>query len=184
VERAREIARRLADMHAPIDVDALLQSTGSSGKAIARPQIAQSLVDAGHAASVADAFARYLDERSPAYVPHQGISPAAIIPIVARHGGVTSMAHPGRLRRDELIPSLVDAGLPCIEAYHSSHDAADQARYIAFARRYRLAISGGSDFHGDGTRAASAFGVVGLPPSEYDHFRAVLHDATLQRTSR
>ena len=61
VERARNIAAALERLGAPIDLDDLLASAGSrSGKAVARPQIAQSLIKAGHVATVAEAF-----EKSP-----------------------------------------------------------------------------------------------------------------------
>ncbi|HLG59248.1 MAG TPA: PHP domain-containing protein [Vicinamibacterales bacterium] len=179
VERAREIGERLARLNVPIDVDALVASAASaSGKAIARPQIAERLVAAGHVSSVAEAFDRYLDERSPAYVPHRGASPAEIVSLVTTCGGVASVAHPGQLKKDELIGELVDAGLPCLEAYHSSHDMEAQRHYLDLAGRFRLAVTGGSDFHGDGTRRAEFFGVVGLPPAEFERFKAVLAQAT------
>jgi len=143
----------------------------ASGKAVARPQIAQYLIAAGHASSVAEAFDRFLGENCDAYVPHQGAPPAAVVALVARAGGVASLAHPGRLRRDDLIPGLVDAGLACLEAYHSTHDESVQAHYLDLARRYGLVVSGGSDYHGDGTRHAECFGVVGLDPAAFERLQ-------------
>jgi predicted metal-dependent phosphoesterase TrpH len=175
VERAREIAGRLAKLRAPIDVDALVRSAVSrSGKALARPQIAQSLIDAGHVSSIAEAFDRFLDERAPAYVPHQGVSPMDVVALVDEWGGVASLAHPGQLKKDHLIGELVDAGLPCLEAYHSSHDAATQTHYLELAKRFGLDVTGGSDFHGDGTRRAEFFGAVGLPRADFERLRARL----------
>lgn len=175
VERAREIAERLARLDAPIDVDALVAAAASrSGKAIARPQIAERLVAAGHVASVAEAFDRFLDERAPAYVPHTGAPPMAVIALVSDCGGVASLAHPGQMKKDHLIADLVDAGLPCLEAYHSSHDDATQRHYLDIARRFNLAVTGGSDFHGDGTRRAEFFGAVGLPIGDFERLKTLL----------
>ena len=175
VERAREIARRLDRLGAPIDIDALVASAAAaSGKAVARPQIAQYLIAAGHVSTVAEAFDRFLGEECDAYVPHQGASPITVIQTVARAGGIASLAHPGRLKRDELIPELVEAGLGCIEAYHSTHDAAVQAHYLELAARYGVDVTGGSDYHGDGTRHAECFGSVGLDPAAYERLRARL----------
>ncbi len=176
VDRAREIAERLARAGAPIDIDALIASASqASGKAVARPQIAQYLIAAGHVSSVGEAFDRFLGENCDAYVPHQGASPATVVALVSSGRGVTSLAHPGRLNRDELIPDLVDAGLTCIEAYHSTHDATAQAHYLDLARRHGLLVTGGSDYHGDGTRHADCFGVVGLEPAAYERLKERLN---------
>src|SRR5690606_12622993 len=146
LERAQEIAERLARLGAPIDTDALVASaTARGGKSLARPQIAEMLIAAGHVASVAEAFERYLGEDSPAYVPHRGATPAEVVELVTRGGGAASLAHPGYKGagpappKDELVPELCEAGLVAIEAIHSSHDAAMQAHYLALARTYDLA---------------------------------------------
>jgi 3',5'-nucleoside bisphosphate phosphatase len=176
VDRAREIARRLERAGAPIDIDALIASASqASGKAVARPQIAQLLIAAGHVSSVGEAFDRFLGDTCAAYVPHQGASPAAVVSLVARSGGIASLAHPGRLNRDELIPGLIDVGLACIEAYHSTHDAALRDHYLELARQYGLLVTGGSDYHGEGTRHAECFGVVGLDPAAFERLKERLN---------
>jgi predicted metal-dependent phosphoesterase TrpH len=177
LERALEIARRLEELGAPIDVATLRElATAPGGKAIARPQLAEMLIAAGHVSSVAEAFERFLGEASPAYVPHRGASPAEVVELVARGGAAASLAHPGyrgagpTVPKDDLIPELVEAGLVAIEAIHSSHDAQTEAHYAAVARRHGLAVTGGSDYHGEGTRRAECFGVVHLPEAEFDDF--------------
>jgi 3',5'-nucleoside bisphosphate phosphatase len=173
VERAREIARRLAGLGAPIDVAGLIDTASApGGKALARPQIAQALIAAGHVATVQEAFERYLGEDSPAYVPHRGASPADVVSFVAANGGVASLAHPGYRPRDEIIAGLVDAGMEAIEVFHSAHDAAAEAHYQQVARQYELLMTGGSDYHGEGTRRAEFFGVVNLPREHYEALAA------------
>ena len=173
IERAKEIAARLAALGAPIDVEPLIQGAAKTGgKALARPQIARALIAAGHVGSVAEAFERYLSDTAPAYVPHRGASPADVVQLVAAAGGLASLAHPGQLQRDEIIPGLVDAGLAAIEAYHSSHDDAVQAHYIALADQQGVGVSGGSDYHGEGTRRAEFFGVTNLPSARYEDLLA------------
>ena len=175
LERALEIARRLETLGAPIDVQQLVDlATSPGGKAIARPQLADMLIAAGHVSSIAEAFERFLGEASPAYVPHRGASPAEVVELVARGGGAASLAHPGyrgagpALSKDELIPELIEAGLVAIEAIHSSHDALTEAHYVDLARQHGLAVTGGSDYHGEGTRRAEFFGVVHLPAVDFD----------------
>ena len=167
-DRAQQIAERLAAVGAPIDVPALMEAaTALGGKSLARPQIAAALIAAGHVTSIAEAFERFLAEDGPAYVPHRGASPVEVVDLILRAGGVASLAHPGYTRKDEIIPELVAAGLTAIEAYHSSHDQPTTARYLALGRQYGLCITGGSDFHGEGTRRSEFFGVTHLPVSDY-----------------
>jgi predicted metal-dependent phosphoesterase TrpH len=182
IDRAREIAGRLEALGAPIDLAPLLNGAATTGgKSLARPQIARALVDAGHVTSVAEAFEIYLQEDRPAYVPHQGASPADVIELVTAAGGLASLAHPGQLKKDTLIPSLVAAGLGAIEAHHSSHDAETTNHYLALARNYDLGVSGGSDYHGEGTRRSEFFGVINLPAAHFDDLlaRASVRGATV-----
>jgi 3',5'-nucleoside bisphosphate phosphatase len=168
-ERAVEIGNRLAALGAPIDADALLEEARApGGKSLARPQIAAALVAAGHVDSIAEAFERYLGEDSPAYLPHQGASPVEVVDLITRGGGITSLAHPGYRPRDAMIPELVEAGLTALEAFHSSHDEAAQAHYLRLAEAHDLAVTGGSDFHGTGTRRAEFFGRTHLPLEHFE----------------
>jgi 3',5'-nucleoside bisphosphate phosphatase len=89
--------------------------------------------------------------------------------------GVASLAHPGLLKRDEWIPEFAAAGLGALEVYHTNHDATATERYRAIAIRLGLAVSGGSDFHGDESHGAQNPGSVHLPR---EHFEG------LKRTSR
>jgi predicted metal-dependent phosphoesterase TrpH len=172
VERAREIAARLDRAGAPIDVDALLGAAAARGGTVARPQVAAALVSAAHAASIADAFDRFLDEGCVAYVPHAGASAAEVVRTIVMCGGVASLAHPGETRRDDLLPSLVEAGLGALEAVHSAHDEATRARYLELAAAYGLGVSGGSDYHGEGRRRSEFLGRVGLGRVQFAAFCA------------
>jgi predicted metal-dependent phosphoesterase TrpH len=169
VDRAIEIANRLAKLGAPIDVHPFIEAASQpGGKAIARPQIAQALIAAGHVATVQEAFDKYLAEDSPAYVPHTGATPSEVVGLVSSRGGVAALAHPGYRPQDDIIPGLIDAGMRAIEVFHSSHDEAATAHYLELAGRYRLMPTGGSDYHGEGTRRAEFFGVVNLPQEHFD----------------
>jgi len=175
IERAQEIGDRLNGLRAPIDISVLIENAGArGGKAIARPQIAAALVAAGHVSSVAEAFERFLGDCSPAYVPHRGASPAEVVSLIASSGGVASLAHPGLLNRDELIPELIDAGLKCIEAYHSAHSDHIRAHYVSLGERYGLGLTGGSDFHGVGSRRAEFLGRCVLPSESLERLMDLL----------
>ncbi len=172
LRRIRRIAARLTDRGLPVDADRLIADAQQTpGAAVGRPHVAQAMVRARHVASVREAFDRYLAEGRPGYVPHEGASPAAVVELIGRAGGIASLAHPGLLRRDALIGELAAVGLSAVEAYHSEHDAETSAHYVRLAGAHGLAVSGGSDYHGDADHGAATLGAVSLPPEHYERLR-------------
>ncbi len=100
--RACDIVERLSEAGAPLDGDLLFAADGEfAGATIARPQIAQALVRAGHVSSISEAFDRFLDVGRPGYVPHKGPRPETVVASIVRAGGIASLAHPGPLGRDD-----------------------------------------------------------------------------------
>jgi predicted metal-dependent phosphoesterase TrpH len=166
VRRVREIASRLADLGVPVAVDGLLRDALDSGRSVGRPHVAEALVAAGHVASRDEAFSRFLERSAPAFVPRRGPDVAAVIGVVQRAGGVTSLAHPGLTRIDDRIQTFAVAGLSALEARHADHDPETESRYRVLAGRFGLEVSGGSDFHGDGGHHPCALGRVSLSPGE------------------
>ncbi|HXD74965.1 MAG TPA: PHP domain-containing protein [Vicinamibacterales bacterium] len=172
VERVRQIIARLAELGVELDADAVLApSAGDSAKAAGRPWIARALVKAGVVANTREAFDRFLKRGQPAFVPRRGPMPADVFSQIHAAGGLASIAHPGLLGRDDLIPPFVAAGLDAIEAHHSKHSDADTARYLAMAAQHEVAVSGGSDYHGDPSHDVVGIGGVSLPPERFQALR-------------
>jgi predicted metal-dependent phosphoesterase TrpH len=171
VRRVEEMADKLAVLGKPVNRAELL-APRRSGRSLGRPMVAKALVRAGHVADTRQAFDQLIGEGKPAFIPRCGPSPADVIDIINRAGGIASLAHPGLLKRDELIPGMIDAGLTAVEAFHSEHDAPTTQRYLAFAERHGILVSGGSDYHGDKERRKAAFGTVGLPSECFDRLKA------------
>ena len=171
VRRVIAMADTLAAMGKPVDREALLTSR-PGGASVGRPMVAAALVKAGHAVDTRQAFDQLIGEGRPAFIPRCGPSPADVIGIIGRAGGIASLAHPGLLKRDDLIPGMVAAGLSAVEAFHSEHDAEMTERYLTLAARLDVLVSGGSDYHGDKERRRAAFGTVGLPQDRFDRLKA------------
>lgn len=167
LRRVYEMGARLAALGVPVDVDPVV-ADAARGRSVGRPQIAAALLAAGHVATRNEAFDRFLGAGSPAFVPRHGSRPEEVIAIVHDAGGIASLAHPGLTRRDDLLPALAAAGLDALEARHSDHDAEMEAHYRARARELGLAISGGSDFHGDGGHRIGTLGQVTLPAADFE----------------
>jgi 3',5'-nucleoside bisphosphate phosphatase len=172
VRRVKEMGARLRDAGVEVDVEALLARAAAGGTSIGRPAIADALVATGCVADRTEAFDKWLGRGKPAFVPRCGASGADVIRVIHEAGGIASLAHPGVLREDALIPVLADAGLDAIEVWHSDHAADDRSRYAAIADQRNLCRSGGSDFHGDGMHRAAELGVVQLPPHDFDRLEA------------
>jgi 3',5'-nucleoside bisphosphate phosphatase len=167
LRRVVEMRDRLAALDCPIDAAPIL-AEGARGRSVGRPQIAAALVAAGHVRTEDEAFERFLEFGGAAFIPRCGASPEEVVAIIHGAGGIASLAHPGVSARDHLIAPLAAAGLDAIEAAHSDHDAATEARYRALAADLGLLVTAGSDFHGDSGRRAGKLGSIGLPPAEFD----------------
>lgn len=138
---------------------------------VGRPHFAKALVERGYVKSVRQAFDRYLARGKPAYAERFRFSPEAGIRLINGAGGVAVLAHPstlllGRDALEQLVGDLVPAGLGGLEAYYSEHTAKQVRAYVKLARKFRLAVTGGTDYHGDlnpGLRIGRGFGNLEVP---------------------
>jgi predicted metal-dependent phosphoesterase TrpH len=173
IDRARAMIEHLSAHGIQLDSEAVLapaleDPTMSAG----RPWIARALMSGGYVASINEAFDRWLDKGKPAFEPRVGAPPEEVFVRIHEAGGLASLAHPGQLKHDEWIPRFVEANLDALEAYHSDHDALAMGHYAALANRLGLAISGGSDYHGDESHGPGGPGSVSLPRDVYEKLKA------------
>ena len=169
VDRVRQMILRLAVSGVELDADAVLKpGIDDPATSAGRPWIARALVEGGYCATTGEAFERWLSRGRPAFVPRLAPPPEDVFARIHAAGGVASIAHPGLVGRDEWIPEFAEAGLDALEAYHTKQDGEQTARYIALADRLGLAVSGGSDYHGDESHGAVSPGSVSLPRAAYD----------------
>lgn len=161
-ERARKMIERLQKIGCLIDIQDVERI--AKGAVIARPHVARALVERGYAASVQEAFERYVDKGKPGYVPREGFSAVDAVQAILAAGGVPVLAHPGRMATDDYIFPLIEAGLQGIECFYPEHTPQQTARYVEIAKRHQLVITGGSDFHGVAVRGEShQLGCVATP---------------------
>lgn len=120
---------------------------------ITRSHYAEYLLNHNYIKSKAEAFERYIGDYGPCFVSREKVTPTHAIQLILNAGGIPILAHPvlyhlGATRLNELISTLVAAGLMGIEAVYSSHNAAEESNIRKLALKYNIQISGGSDFHG------------------------------------
>jgi len=172
IRRVRQMAERLAVLGAPIDPEPLIARGLEEGRSVGRPHVAAALLARGHVHSWEEAFDKYLEKGRPAFVPRCGASAVDVIRIIHEAGGVASLAHPALTRIDALIPQLAAAGLDALEAAHTDHDPETETRYRTLASALRLAVTTGSDFHGDDGRHPSALGRISMTVDELARLEA------------
>ena len=148
--RAKGIVAKLNDLGVALELESVIALMQDDRTSIGRPHIARALVKKGFAASMQEAFSRYLGNHAPAYLPKVYFAVADAIRIIHEAGGLAVLAHPGSLRRDELIPGFIESGLDGLEVIHPDHTETAHRFYRQLASKYGLVTTGGSDYHGPG----------------------------------
>lgn len=142
--RAQKILAKLDALGAPVEFDAVAAIAGDA--AIGRPHVARALVQAGHVATIQEAFDKYLASDKPAYVEYESASPHQAVEMIRSVGAVPVLAHPLEVKR--IIPELIPHGLVGIECYYAQYNEREQRELVDLAKQYGLIQTGGSDFHG------------------------------------
>jgi hypothetical protein len=132
-----------------------------------RPHIAAAMVQAGYTASTREAFDRFLGEDKPAYVHYEKFSSAEGIQMLRSCHAVPVWAHPYLFRGgtvEQVLPELVTAGLMGVEVFHPEHSSSQTHRLQELCQKYKLLMTGGSDYHGPaiGTQRAASRKLNGL----------------------
>jgi 3',5'-nucleoside bisphosphate phosphatase len=153
LHRAEAIVRRIG-VDYPIAWSDVLAQT-SAGTTVGRPHIADALVALGIVGDRSAAFADILHPRSGYFQAHYAPDPLQAVKLVRAAGGVTVLAHPGTRGRERVIPAdqlrlLVQAGLFGLEIRHRENTESGTARLLELADEFQLAITGSSDYHGEG----------------------------------
>ncbi len=120
---------------------------------IARPHIADAMVEAGIVSESKEAFDRFISDGGIAYVPKHALDPVDSLALIKAAGGVCVLAHPGMWKGngsvpDALIEQMAADGMVGLEVDHPDHDAEQRSYYGALADRLGLIRTGSSDCHG------------------------------------
>lgn len=151
VARNEQIIIKMQNMGLDVHIDELnaLSVYGQTG----RPHIARLLLNKGIIKTANDAFKYYLRKGASAWADRFTYTAAESIAAIHKAGGAAVLAHPGQLAPDlKCLPlvlgELVERGLDGIEVYYPSHSPKVEKRLKELAKKYNLAMTGGSDYHG------------------------------------
>ncbi len=111
---------------------------------------------------------KWLYKESPGYIRIERMTFREAISLIHGSGGIAVLAHPGHTVRDgafaleNTIREMKEAGLDAIEVFSTKHDKDQTGAIYNLAKKYKLAMSAGSDFHGYGKQKIGGFKTYGL----------------------
>jgi 3',5'-nucleoside bisphosphate phosphatase len=163
IERVEEILFKLKKESIFINFEDLELKDSSS---IGRSHIAKAMVKKGYFDNYKTAFTNYLVQGKPAFVKGYKLDYKYAIEIIVKSGGVAVLAHPGQIYKSLEIEALVKElkcfGLEGLEVYHPSHSTEQINKFYNLAKKYKLLITGGSDYHGKGCYNEKLIGSSGI----------------------
>jgi 3',5'-nucleoside bisphosphate phosphatase len=173
--RNQKIIAKLNKNGMHLSIEDVLQK--AKGESVGRPHIAAVLVEKGYFASVRDVFSTCLAGGGTGYIGRVLPSPAEAIKTIKNAGGITMWAHPfhrGKSNRefDEHLKYFIELGLDGVEAYYTEFTEYQHNRAVQSAKELNLAISGGTDYHGDnqpGVYLGTGRGNLRIPNKVYDN---------------
>ena len=164
-QRNPQIIEKLRALGIDISLEEVKRESG--GDQVGRPHFARVLVQKKYVKDFEEAFNKYLTKGAPAYIDKRKLTSREAFEMIEAAGGIPSLAHPKLLKLDsnlkqfeETIEQLRAEGLKGLEVYSSCQSKKEAAHYRKTAEKFRLIITGGSDFHG-GNRPQAPLGWMG-----------------------
>ena len=181
INRNHKMCRLLQEAGIQISYEALQEEFPDA--VITRAHYAKYMLNHGYIKSIPEAFARYVGDHCPCYVPREKVTPVQAVKLVLDAGGIPVLAHPilyhmSDSRLDELTAELKGVGLMGIEAIYSTYKPHEERQIRALAKKYDLRISGGSDFHGSnkpGLDLGTGYGALFVPMDVLTDLKKLRH---------
>lgn len=137
----------------------------AGGETVAKPHVAQVLIDKGYFKNRDEVFDKLLGDGQPGHVGRQKLHLREAIQAVHTAGGIAVIAHPILEGfSDAQLHEMKSLGIDGIEVNHPDQDEAARSRYVKLAKELNLCITGGSDFH---LIPRDALGINGLTAAEF-----------------
>lgn len=151
-ERKYRIISFLREKGVDISLSEVEELAGSD--VIGRPHFAQVMVRRGYVRSNREAFDLYLDTDEYQRIERRKPDARTCVEAIRSAGGKASFAHPYQTKLEgdaleALVRELAEYGLDAIECRYPRHTAEQEAFYLHLAEKYKLHVTGGSDFHGE-----------------------------------
>ncbi|AYE33466.1 PHP domain-containing protein [Clostridium septicum] len=148
-DRIEEILLQLKKNNIHLSLEELAVDINST---LGRSHVANAMVKKGYFDNYKTAFTSFLVKGKPAYVKGFKLDYKKTIDVINKAGGIAVLAHPGQIYRgmdvEKIIKDLKCYGLKGIEVYHPSHSKCQINNFYNLSKKYKICITGGSDYHG------------------------------------
>ncbi|MBE6052828.1 MAG: PHP domain-containing protein [Clostridium sartagoforme] len=163
VERIEEILSKLREQGIYLTIKDLGVDLNAT---VGRSHVANAMVRKGYFENYKAAFTNHLVKGKQAYVKGFKLSYKEAIQVINNSGGISVLAHPGQIYKtleiENIIKNLKFFGLKGVEVYHPSHSKEQTNNFYNLAKKYKLLITGGSDFHGKERIKENSIGSYGI----------------------
>ena len=178
-KRAQGMVAKLEKLGIHIEWQRVQEIAGSG--TMARPHIAQAMLEKGYITSLKEAFTKYISQGGPAYVEREKMTPVEAVALILGANGLPVLAHPLTINDPEkVIIELKAAGMVGIEAYYGDYSADEVSRLVNLADRHNLIATGGSDYHGLDASSETMIGGVDVPTESVERLIALAEQRGLK----
>ncbi len=149
--RNKKMCAKLNELGIEINYDEFVSMFPNS--VITRAHYAKYMIQKGYIKTMDEAFDTYIGDDCPGFIPRDKITPTEAVSLILSCGGIPVLAHPILYKYsdsdlEKLVSELKKAGLKGIETLYSTYLDSDEKLIRKLANKYKLLITGGSDFHG------------------------------------
>ncbi len=149
--RNEEIVKRMNNMGMALTMAEVSAYAGEQN--VGRLHFAQALVARGYVRTTQEAFDRYLAKGKSGYAGRLRLKPEDGIAMIRRADGIAALAHPftlnlGKQALENCVQELTRAGLQGLEVLYPQHTPKLVRQYLGLAAKFKLTVTGGTDFHG------------------------------------
>ena len=148
--KASQIMVVKASQKYPICSELVLKCAAGSTN-IYKQHILHALMECGYSTEIfGNMYDELFDPNNPDNINVQPKFPDPFEVLEAIHdaGGIAVLAHPGFYDNFDILPELIKKGLDGVEVWHPNNTPEQRAELISIAKKHKLLMTGGSDFHG------------------------------------
>lgn len=165
-KRAGQYMMLKATKRYPITPDLILKcSQGSTN--LYKQHIMHALMQCGYTMNIyGNVYDELFNSENNIYVQPKFADVFEVLEAVKEAGGISVLAHPALYDNFDIIDDLIKAGLNGLEVWHPTATKETEEKLIAIAKKNKLLMTGGSDFHGMYNHGAWSIGDYVTPKQQ------------------